>query len=484
MALQRFDTLIVGDGLAGLVVANLLTHFNYKVIVLRDSIASDKYQYDGFILPVSPILMPYLKFGELMSHIRQILSLSNDEFEEDSEIIDKFQYISKRTRIDIYSRPEDTIEELFCELGIKKEISQRFIESILNSLNKLIEIFNQHLPYPAYSFWDKRRLKENPFEKFSRSESLLNILEKDRERWIFKCLLNFITSMEANGNVTPAQEAMLGYLFSDKWLLLSSLERIKSSFIKRLQEKGVPVLNILEGDFQIEKRGFGYYLEDEKRGSRIKIDSFVLASDFDSISKVISPGLSQRLRLKESEYYLRYTTNFVVNSECIPDVSSKCIFYHNKTANISPKDLFQISISKVMKGRAIIKENKVISVTTFVDPLEVNKKKAEQLNKKAEDILLNVFPFADKYIISRSSVLDSDILLDANLNEIRKGEYKYNNYLFKNNNLRDGILLQDIKTGISNFINCFSVFSPIGIYGEFMTAVRAAEIISKNILGK
>ncbi|MCX7943553.1 MAG: hypothetical protein N2746_03495 [Deltaproteobacteria bacterium] len=485
MSIQRFDTLICGDDLSGLIAANLLSYFNYKVVVLRDSFPADRYQFNGYTLPVSPVLVPPLRFGDLLSQIRHYLSISQSELEEESEFVEKFQYITSKLRVDIYVEKNDTIEEFYYELGVKREISKKFITAVNLLMEELIEIYNKHIPYPPYSFWDKRKVKESLFARFNSKESPLCIFNDKKIPSIFKALLSFVVNADTN-NIVPSQEAILGFLFLDKWLILPSLERLKSIFVKRLEERGNLVLYASDGNYQIEKRGFNYYLRDEKKQNSFRIDSVILSSDSNFLSKVISPKRFKSLNLENKIYYLRHTTNFVVNSSCIPEIASKCIVLNKGTSDtVELSNLFQVSISKAMKGRAIVKENKVISITTFVKPSIYNLKNSELLNKNALDALLSIFPFADEYIINSSSVFDAEMFFDVNMNEVnKKTTYRFPHYLFAESTLKDGILLYDMRTGIKNFVNAFSVFSPIGIFGDFMSAVRAAEIISKNIIGR
>ncbi|MCX7957629.1 MAG: hypothetical protein N3B13_01100 [Deltaproteobacteria bacterium] len=483
MSLQRFDTLVCGDDLSGLIAANLLSHFNYKVVVLRNSVPADRYLYKGYALPVSPFLLPPLRFGELLSQIRQYLSLSQSEFEEDAEIVDKFQYITRRLRLDVCVDKNGTAEEFFCELGVKKERMYKFFDSVNQLMEELTEIFNRHSPYPPYSFWDKRKMKENYFAEYSKKPSVFECLSSEREKCVFRSILSFITNTETS-KTSPAQEALLGYLFFERWLLLPSIERIRSLLVKRLEERGNLILGKTEDNFSVEKRGFGYYLRDEKRQSSFRIDSFILSADSDFLSCIMPAKRFEKLNLPYKNYKIRYTTNFVAESDCIPEVASKYIIYNRNPEKTDASNLFQVSVSKAIKGRAIIKENKIISVTTFIKPDEFKKKNSEDLNKRAHEVLIDIFPFADEYLLNTSSVLDAEYLLDVNMNEITKTDYRYNQYLFTDYTLRDGILLCDMKTGIDNFINSFSVFAPIGIYGDFMAAVRAAEIISKNVAGK
>ncbi len=483
MTSQRFDILILGDELSGLITANLLSHFNYKVVVLRNSPGIDRYQYKGYVLPVSPQLLPPLKFGELLSQIRQYLSLSQDEFEDDADVIERFQYITKRLRVDVSVDKNETIEEFFYELGIKKEKTGKFIESTISLMSELSDIFNMHLPYPVYSFWDKRRIKKNYFAEFSHKNSSLEYFDDEKVKNIFRGLLCFISNTEVQ-NIFSSQESLLGFLFLDRWLLLPSIERLKSLLLKRLEERGNLIFNGTNNRFMVEKKGFNYYLLDEKRHHSFRIDSVLLSSNSEFVKENIHPKLYKRLNLKEQKYYVRYTTNFVVKSGCIPEIASKYIVYNKNPNGYKPDDFFQISTSKSMKDRAIIRENQVVSVTTFIEPQEFNRKNVDIFNKRLQDVLIQVFPFIDENIINMSSVLEADLLLDINMNEVKRGEYKYSQCLFNDFSLIDGILLTDMKTGIDNFINSFSVFAPIGIFGDFMAAVRAAEIISKNVLGK
>ncbi len=483
MSLQRFDTLILGDDLAGLIAGNLLSHFRHKVLVLRNSIPVDKYMHNHYVLPVSPVLLPPLKFGELMSQIRQFFSLSQAEFEEDALIIDRFQYITKRLRLDISVDSKETVEELFCEIGIEKERTGRFIESTVKLREELIEWFNQHYPYPPYSFWDKRKLKGNIFEKLDKHKSIFNHFEKEREKNIFRTFLAFIQNVDVSSNIF-SQDALPGMFFFEPWLVLSSIERIKYLLIKRLEEQGALILQNHNNKYVVEKRGFGYYLRDDRHHSSFKIDSVILSSDPDYLSKNLSTKIFNKLNLNLGKYKVRYTTNFIVSSKCLPEVASNLIFFNENPETAEPLELFQISVSKAMKGKAIIKENLVISITTFIDPPYFHKKFSEKLNQKAKEVLLRVFPFADKFIYDISSVLESDTLLDVNMNEIKKSNYTSNQFLFTGCELQNGILLNDMKTNIDNFINSFYVFPSMGILGEFMAAVRAAEIISKNIVGK
>ncbi len=483
MSLQRFDTLVFGDDLGGLIAANLLSHFNFNVVVLRNSVPADRYQYQGFLLPVSPVLLPPLQFGQLLSQIRQYLSLSQNEFEEDAEFVDKFQYITRKLRLDISVDKNETIEELYCELGIKKELTRRFLESAGTRMEELSEIFNRHIPYPPYSFWDKRKIRENLFAGYMEKGSLLDQFEGEKIKNAFRSILCFISNLEAKRTV-PAQEALLGFLFLDRWILVPSAERIRSLLIRRLEERGNLILKDFKEGYSIEKKGFSYYLKDEKRESRFRVDSVLISSDALSLSRIINPKRFEKLLLPRQEYLVRYTTNFVVNSGCIPEIASKYIVYNRNASDVSAADLFQISVSKAIKGRAILKENQIISVTTFIKPQEFIRKNSDILNRNALEILQNIFPFVNEFIVSSSSVLDADMLLDVNMNEIKKTDYRYSQYLFTDFSLKDGILLGDMKTGIDNFVNIFSVFAPIGIFGDFMAAVRAAEIISKNIAGK
>jgi hypothetical protein len=91
----------------------------------------------------------------------------------------------------------------------------------------------------------------------------------------------------------------------------------------------------------------------------------------------------------------------------------------------------------------------------------------------------------EEFILNVSSVLDSEALFDVHMNEITHKDFKPSQYLMVHNDLKDGILLRDMKTGIKNFIfGSSSIFPSLGIYGDFMTSVRASEIITKNILGR
>lgn len=483
MSLQSFDTLVCGDDLSGLIAANLLSIFNYKVVVLRSSTPADRYQHNGFSLPTSPVILPPLVFGELLSNIRQRLSLSRDELEEDSECVEKFQYITRKLRLDISTDKNETAEEFFCELGIKKENTIKFIHSANSLMEEIIDIFNRHLPYPAFTFWDKRRLKKNDFADFLNRKSALQLIENEQVREAFKSLLKFISYIDSNTTV-PSQESIIGFLFLDKWFLFPSIERIKSVFIKRLVERGNLILNGVGNNYTIDKRGFSYYLRDERRHHRFRIDAVIVSSEHKYISNIMPQKRFERLGFKKQGYGLRFTTNFVVGAGCIPEIASKFIVYREENTDKTNSRYFQISISKAIRGKAIIKDAQVISVTTFVNPSELKKENASRLNQIALDVLLKVFPFADEYIIDISSIFDADMLFDSDMNEIKSSDNIFTQYLFTDYSLQDGILLNDMKTGIDNFINSFAVFAPIGIFGDFMAAVRAAEIISKNILGR
>ncbi|MGB9599601.1 MAG: NAD(P)-binding protein [Myxococcota bacterium] len=483
MSLQRFDTLILGDDISGLVAANLLTHFHYKVVVLRNSTPADRYIYDGYTLPISPSVIPPLHYGELMSQIRQFFTLSQSEFDSEADIVEKFQFITKRLRLDISINQDETIEEFLCELGIKRENISRFIDVARKAKERYIDAFNLHYPYPPYTFWDKRRIQKNIFAELNSNQSILNLLDSEKGRAAFRTVLTFIQNLNTK-NILFSQDSLLGFIFSERWIILPSIERIKSTLIRRLEDKGVLILNNTPNRYRVEKRGFNYYIRDERQHNSYRIESILLAADRDFIASILEKKIFSRLNIKSFPYLIRYTTNFVVGIRCIPEMASNLIYYKEDVVNSDVSQNYQISFTKAMRGRAIIKENRIISVTTYIKPEEFNKKNVDILNQRAKDILLRVFPFSDEYIVNISSVLNAEILLDVNLNEIRRLDYKPSQYIFITDEVQDGIMLFDMKTGIDNFINSAYVFAPIGIFGDFMSAVRASEIISKNILGK
>lgn len=483
MSVQRFDTLIVGDDISGLIAANLLTHFHYKVIVLRNSIPADRYIYDGYTLPISPTIISPLIYGELMYQIRQFFTLSQTEFEADADIVDRFQFVTKRLRLDISTNIDETILEFFCELGIKKDKMAKFIKSLIDARDKYIEAFNLHYPYPPYTFWDKRKIKENIFSELNNNHSILGMLDSDKEREAFRSILMFIQGVLTK-DTYYSQESLLGFIFSDRWIILPSIERIKSTLLKRLEEKGVLILHNTLNRYILEKRGFNYYLRDEKQHNRFRVDSCILSANREFISSIFSDKLFIKLNLKPLPYMIRYTTNFVITTKSIPEFASNVIFYKEDVGNQGVPEVYQISYTKAMRGRAIIKENRIFSVTTYIKPEEFHKKNMDIFNQRAKAVLLRIFPFIEDNILSMSSILNAESLLDVSLNEIKKQEYIQAQYIYFADELKDGIMLFDMKTGLDNFINTASVFSPIGIYGDFMSAVRASEIVSKNILGK
>ncbi len=484
MSIQRFDTLIAGDDISGLVAANLLTHFHYKVIVLRNTTPADRYLSNGFTLPVSPFLLPPLEFGELMAQCKQFLSISQSEFEDESEKFDKMQYITRRLRIDLSTHKDETVEEFASELGLKKDTIKNFILSAHQKREKIISFFNNHPPYPLYSFWDKRKFNNNSFKALTEESSILKYFDNEREKILFKTILLFLQAYDTK-KIVSSQESLLGFLFQENWFLLSSIEKLKSLLIKRLADKGVLILDGTVNKYTIEKRGFNYYIIDERHHNRYHIDSVMISTDATRFKEIISERLWEKLKINCIESYIRFTTNFVVPSKVIPDIASKVIFLKNNNFNNIVEDSFQMTISKAMRGRAIIKENSVISVTFFVKPQDYNKKNVEKLNKRAENVLYYVFPFAENNIIDISSVLETDTIMDINLKEIKKHNFNPSMLQYYGGELKDGILLTEMKTGIDNFINVSStVFAPLGIFGDFMVAIRGSEIISKNILGK
>lgn len=485
MAFQRFDTLVAGDDISGLVAANLLTYFHYKVIVLRHTVAADKYLFKGFTLPISPYLLPPLDFGELMTQCKQYLSISQSEFERESERIERMQYITKRLRIDLPIDQSEFIDEFVHEIGMGKEIVRNFIKSASHRLEETISFFNSHLPYPPYSFWDKRRATLEILKRLYSKESIQTYLPSERERLIFKTLLLFLQGYDT-ARLLPSQEALLSYLFLRNWFLLSSIEKFKSLLIKRLSDKGVLILDGTANKYYVEKKGFNYYVRDERLHNSYRIDSVIISADADGFRGFVSDKLWERLKLSKIDSFIRYTANFVLPLRAISPIAAKVIFVNkgSKTDNVI-NNSYQLTVSKVIRGKAIIKENSLVSVTFFIRHSEYNKKNSEMLNRRAEEILLYVFPLAGESIISRSSVLDAESLLDVNLNEIKRESCLPSLAIYCNGNVKDFISISDMKTGINNFINVSSsIFAPLGIFGDFMAAVRGAEIISKSILGE
>lgn len=485
MAFQRFDTLVAGDDVSGLVAANLLTYFHYKVIILRHTVAADRYLYKGFTLPISPYLLPPLDFGELMAQCKQYLSISQAEFERESELIERMQYITKRLRIDLPIDQSEFIDEFVYEIGMRKEIVKNLIKLASRRLEETISFFNSHVPYPPYSFWDKRRAASGISNRLYSGESVLISLPTERERLIFKTLLLFLQGYDT-ARLLPSQEALLSYLFLRNWFLLSSIEKFKSLLIKRLSDKGVLILDGTANKYYVEKKGFNYYVRDERLHNSYRVDSVIISADADSFRGFVSDKLWERLRLPKTDSFIRYTTNFVLPLRAIPPIAAKVIFINKGgRADDIITNSYQLTVSKVIRGKAIIKEHSLVSVTFFIRHSEYDKKNSEMLNRRAEEILLYVFPLVGESIISRSSVLDAESLLDVNLNEIKRESYLPSLAMYCNGDVKDFILISDMKTGINNFINVpSSIFAPLGVFGDFMAAIRGAEVISKSILGK
>ena len=484
MSLSRFDTLIVGDDLSGILTANLLTHYGYNVVLLQNSPPVDRYGYQGYVLPVSPYILPPLEFGELMSQIKKYLSISQIELEKESERVEKFQFVTRRLRLDIHTSVEDNAEEFLCEIGRDKEKTKRDFSHFGRLLKNVITLFNRHYPYPPYSFWDKRRVDFEDMQNLLGEGSYFDRIEDEREVLSFKTMLNFIQNCSPE-NTTVLQQSLIGLIPVNNWILMSSIERLKSILIKRLEEKGVLILYNNNGGYHIEKRGFGHYLKNLRNNNSVRIESVVLSTEFDNLTRIIPDRLLLRLNVERQDYLLRYTTNFVVASKGIPEIAAKVIFYKDDSNVDITRNSYQITITKCMRNRALIKENAVVSVTFYIRPEDYVKKNSEALNGRAKEVLLRVFPFMEEFILNVSSVLDSEALFDVHMNEITHKDFKPSQYLMVHNDLKDGILLRDMKTGIKNFIfGSSSIFPSLGIYGDFMTSVRASEIITKNILGR
>lgn len=484
MSVQRFDTLIAGDDLSGILSANLLSYYNYNVVLLRNSVPADRYSFQGYTLPVSPLILPPLEFGELMSQIKKYLSISQSELEMDSERVDRFQFVTRRLRLDIFQSIDDNAEEFFCEIGCDKKNTKRHLAQSCTLLENIIQLFNRHYPYPPFSFWDDRRIDSRDFRTLLPESSAFDSIEDNRERLAFKTLLAFIQGCSTD-SVIAAQHSLIGFIPMNNWLLLSSIEKLKASLIKRLEDRGVLILYNNDGRYHIEKRGFNYYLRDNKQHSSVRVDSVLLSTEYDNLTHLVSERIFSRLKIDRKPYFSRYTTNFVVSSKGIPEIAAKVIFYKENYDSEIAGNSYQITIMKAMRNRAIIKENLVVSVTFDIKPEEYIKKNADMLNERARTILTKVFPFIDGFIVNTSSVLNAESLFDAYMNELSHKGFKPVRYLFLQNDSKDGILFRDMKTGIKNFVFASSsVFAPIGIFGDFMTSVRASEIITKNILGR
>lgn len=155
-----FDIVVIGNELAGLVLASLCSRAGYTVLVVGHEARPATYSYEGCQVFRRLPLVAGLESSPVIRETFRDVGLVAELRNRPRRLDPTFSVITTHHRFDVTSRPEQVESELRREFGDRALEIQSFLQSLDTRSSGLGEAV-QGLPLlPESGFWAKRRLRK------------------------------------------------------------------------------------------------------------------------------------------------------------------------------------------------------------------------------------------------------------------------------------------------------------------------------------
>jgi len=323
---DRYDVILIGESLPGLITSALLARRGYRVLVLEhtDSAvsASPIFKSDGFTFPKGPLLFLGLHREGLYEKVFTELGLSLSLLKKEGIVFGRpvppFQLILPSHRLNFFSKGEEFLEELKREFPEELQASRTFTKTVQEA-GRILDPFH-HLPFPQWrpslkdrsrqfldlvQYWStSRRLKHvaalDYIQSYGLSLELLKLLELI-SLFFYQRPLSDLHALELVSLLILARHEVVEV--REGWVNLAKI------FISRLKEYRGEFLKDIKLGGIIEESG-------EVRGVKLEgdraIKGRVVLVNLPLRSLMIQPG---PLRDKQM---LSYTMFFGIDEEVVP----------------------------------------------------------------------------------------------------------------------------------------------------------------------
>jgi phytoene dehydrogenase-like protein len=261
---ESIDVVVLGEGLGGLVAANLLVQSHLHVLILKEEDYRSIYPKEGYRFA------PFSNFRErrVPSHLIQKISshLSLPQLPEPSHQLGSFQIILPQARIDLFPRGPLFDREIKREFPKEVDKIKTLYDSIVQKkeslMRKKMEEGEALFPlFPSHSLW--RRLKGFMWKKREGLNKRFSSFSKEFREYLKLQIF-------AKGNFLSEQVdfSLASYLLlSEEGFSGISSEKMKEILFKKFIDSGGRALG-LEGLEEVERKGrdgFHLLLRSEER---------------------------------------------------------------------------------------------------------------------------------------------------------------------------------------------------------------------------
>lgn len=501
---QHFDVAIIGTQTAGLIAAGLLAKRDRRVIVLDHGENVRFYRHHGIHMPLVPTLVPSFEDSPAIKRVHDELGIG-PELRNHVEMHEPaFQAVMPQHRIDVMSKRSAFLEELALEFPELLEPVKQFFDRLFELDRQISEALPNLDPFPPASWFErlslKRKLKEFAHldRAFEDGEMLRGIPEDHPVRDLLLGPLTFFGHLEPDAPSSLHAVRLMARYFRGSLTFTDRLGGLHKMLQDAITEAGVSFqTGAMVQALETDGRRISRVVTD---GGRSITADFVIYNALGPLEELIpsrrvSARVSEELRAVRPVGSL-LVCNLLVRKEVIPCGMAEALFLLNGRQSRRSEDPRDPPIflrrypaqrgeanKKRGHGPDIDPEHEIISVATPVRTKEVSRS-PERLNALLTQVMARVnrlVPFLDRHLVEVSLPSDTQHW-DLEGDDVVRAIDPWALHPLYETDERPwlGVAARPNRGYVKNLIYAGrDVLPGLGLEGEYMTALRAVDTITK-----